>query len=468
MSVPFTTLPLHPALLEVLAEVGLHTMTKIQAAAIPLLLQGKDVMGQSQTGSGKTATFALPILQNLKMDMPRIQALVLCPTRELCAQVAREFRRLGRKLSGLHVVVLVGGEPSFRQRAKLEQGAHIAVATPGRLLDHLYRHAVDLNDINCVVVDEADRMFEMGFDEQVDEIIKRLPDDRQTVLFSATYPRNIQNMAESYLRDPSHITVEDIAENAPDIEQYTHTVDTAGRIPALLQVLAQLNPDSTLVFCNQRLTVDDVVRALTDNGVSSAGLHGDMEQPERDRVMARFRNRSLRVLVATDVAARGLDIADLDLVVNLDAPPKPELYVHRIGRTGRAGKKGSAITFVSSRESARVNAIEKEIGQTLKLWQAAAPTDSATNAQAKPALPQDARMETLYISGGRKDKVRPGDILGALTGEAGGLQSADIGKIEIHDRFSYVAVSKHIAERALKSLSEGKIKGKKFRVSFSR
>ena len=461
MNTSFSELSLSPPLQEVLAELALHTMTAVQAQSIPLLLAGRDVVGQSQTGSGKTAAFVLPILQRIELAQGRVQALVLCPTRELCTQVAREFRKLGRKQPGLQVAVLCGGEPAFRQREALDRGAHIAVGTPGRLKDHLYRHTLDLSQVFCVVLDEADRMLDMGFEVDVSDVLKAAPSPRQTVFFSATYPRSIAAMAEAHMTDPAHITVEDMPETAPDIRQYVYAGSAENRSLALLEILASLRPESLLAFCNLKATVNEITELLVAKGVAAAALHGDLDQPERDKVMARFRNHSVRVLVATDVAARGLDISDLDAVVNVDLPQKTEIYVHRVGRTGRAGKAGVAISLAGPRDARYLRAVEMEIGRALEPWQPLA-------AALVPVPPQDAKMETLYISGGRQDKVRAGDILGALTGEAGGLAAADVGKIEIHDRFSYVAVSKHVAAKAVTSLSAGKIKGKKFKVGLAR
>ncbi len=454
----FSTLPLKQTLLDVLSELKLEKMTPVQAESIPLLLAGRDLVGQSQTGTGKTAAFALPILQRLDLKQRRVQALVLSPTRELCTQVARELRKLGRREPGLHVVILSGGQPIFRQVAAMEKGAHIAVGTPGRLLDHLRRGTLDLAQVQTVVLDEADRMLDMGFEQDVTQVLDATPSRRQTVFFSATYPESIANMTRAYQNNPAHVKMTE--EEAPDIRQYVYAGAAESRVDALFEVLTEFAPPQTLVFCNLKVTVNDIAAELTAKGVAAAALHGDLEQYERDNVMARFRNHSLRVLVATDVAARGLDIKDLDLVVNLDPPDQPETYVHRVGRTGRAGKKGIAITLIGPGHQRRLQAIEESLGILLDPWM-------PKGEHPVEAVAQHAPMTTLYIAGGRKDKVRPGDILGALTGEAGGLDAKDVGKIEIHDRLSYVAVSAELAARAVKSLSNGKIKGRKFKVGFA-
>ena len=456
MTVPFSSLPLSPALLEVLTELHFEHMTPIQEQSIGVLLAGRDLIGQAQTGSGKTAAFALPILQRLALDVKShtVQALVLCPTRELCAQVAREFRKLGRKLPGLQVVALAGGEPVSRQKEALKKGGHIFVATPGRLCDHL-RRGLSLATAQVVVLDEADRMLDMGFEADVTEALQATPKKRQTIYFSATYPGSIEAMSKAHQNDPVHVKIEDSAAN--EISHYALELGATKRIDALFALLASLRPEAALVFCNLKATVDGVTESLLAAGVAAAAMHGDFEQNDRDRVLARFRNRSLRVLVATDVAARGLDISDLDLVVNFDMPQKAASYVHRVGRTGRAGKAGTAITFVDAREQRWRAALEAENAD--RLWPPWRPTSTVSE-----PLAQAAKMTTLHISAGRTDKIRPGDILGALTGEGGGLEGSAVGKIEIHDRFSYVAVASEHAERAIAGLTAARLKGRNVKV----
>ncbi|HYP99812.1 MAG TPA: ATP-dependent RNA helicase DbpA [Polyangiaceae bacterium] len=465
MATDFAELALSPALLAVVAELGFEKLTPIQAQAIPALLEGKDLVGQSRTGSGKTAAFALPILQRVRLETREIAALILCPTRELSAQVAREIRRLGRRHAGLTVVVLSGGEPVGRQRGALEKGAHIAVGTPGRVLDHLRRRSLRVHRVGTVVLDEADRMLDMGFQEDMEQILRALPAQRQTVFFSATYPSSIAELCRKHQKDPVFVKVEAEPEQAPEIRQLLVPVEAEQKIGALRWVLARFPHESALVFANLKVTVAEIAKVLTESGVSADSLHGDLEQYDRDRVMAKFRNASTRVLVATDVAARGIDVADLDLVVNFDLPSQPDVYVHRIGRTGRAGKVGLSVSLRTSREEGKVRAIEEFTGQTLTVTEREAVPRGEKAAIAK-SLERDAKMATLRISGGRKDKVRPGDILGALTGEAGGLDASDVGKIEIHDHFSYVAVSKSVSRGAQQSLSAGRIKGRKFQVTF--
>ena len=472
----FATLGLSPTLCQVVAELGFATPTPVQARAIPLLLAGRDLVGQSTTGSGKTGAFGLAILQKLKRGERHPQALILCPTRELCAQVARDFRKLGRREAGLAVLVLAGGQPMNPQLAALQQGVHVVVGTPGRALDHIKRGSLDLSGVATVVVDEADRMLDMGFGEEMESILSGAPRPRQTVFFSATYPRSIDAMTKAHQQDPARLTVGDADSTRALLRQLAIVVDdNNGRLGTLLAMLRTSPPESAIVFCNFKATVTRVEQALGAAGISSASLHGDLEQKQRDFVMARFRNHSIRVLVATDVAARGLDIEGLDLVVNFELPFQPETYVHRIGRTGRAGKAGVAVSLVGPQDGAKVKAIEAAIGSPLQRQVAPTEGSTTTSEQAdgetptsRSAVHGDAIMETLYISGGRKDKMRAGDILGALTGEAGGFKGSDVGKIEIHDRFSYVAIARGNAERAIQQLGAGRIKGKRFKVGLAR
>ena len=457
----FASLPLSAASLEVVASLGFEKLTKIQAEALPPLLSGKDLIGQSKTGSGKTLAFALPLLERLELATREVQAFVLCPTRELGAQVARELRKLGRGRPGLAVVVLSGGEPVRDQARALERGAHVVVGTPGRVLDHLGRRTLRVHRVRMVVLDEADRMLDMGFLPDIEKVLKALPKPRQTALFSATFPESIRELSEKHQSDPVSIRVEDPAEDAPAIRQLVIRTDAPRKLETLRWALAKHPHESALVFANQKLTVGQIEQDLAKAGLSVASLHGDLEQRDRDRVMAKFRNGSTRVLVATDVAARGIDLDALDLVVNFDLPSQPEVYVHRIGRTGRAGKSGLAISFAAPDSDPKLAAIEQFTELQLT------PVHAETKGAKRPAtsLVRDAKMQTLRLSGGRKDKLRPGDILGALTGDAGGLAGTDVGKIEIHDHYAFVAVAQSASQTALKRLNEGRIKGKRFRVT---
>lgn len=459
----FDELPLSPELIQVVHELGFDTPTPIQIQAIPLLLQGKDVIAQSETGSGKTAAFALPILEKLELKPRRIQALVLCPTRELCAQVAREIRKLGRRHPGLQALVLSGGAPMGPQYGALEKGVHIVVGTPGRVLDHLKRGSLDLGQTKTLVLDEADRMLEMGFQDDVEEILGRTQKERQMVLFSATFPRTILALSRSYQSEPVQISIEKKNRTVASTRQLIFEVAPEDRLKALLWSIAENQPESVIVFCNFKASVAALEHELARLGLSVGALHGDLEQSDRDRVMAKFRNKSLRILIATDVAARGIDVENLDLVVNYELPAQPEIYVHRVGRTGRAGETGLAISFHSARETPKITSIEGYAGVELERTESPQ-FEELEFSELRDRVQGEAPMKTLFISGGRKDKVRPGDILGALTGEAGGLDASSIGKIEIHDRFSYVAISADVAAVALKRLQSGRIKGRRFRV----
>ena len=468
----FASLGLVPELTQVVQELGYLTMTPVQAQSIPLLLAGRDMIGQSQTGSGKTAAFGIPILQQISQRRETgrgatriLRALILCPTRELCTQVAGEMRKLSRKFSGLQVQILAGGSPIYPQLTALEQGIDIAVGTPGRVLDLLARRALDLTQVGTVVLDEADRMLDMGFQADMEKILADIPKSRQTVFFSATFPRSIEDMSRAHQKNPARITIAPGFDGKPEqaaIRQLMYEMQHETKPQALLWLLQQNQPESAIIFCNYKTSVIDLHAYLKDAGVSVGSLHGDLEQNDRDRVMAKFRNKSVRILVATDVAARGIDVADLDIVFNYELPPQSEIYTHRIGRTGRAGKRGVAISLITSREKAKVHDLE-QAGQKIerKTMASAAQLDTETSKDGKFAA---AEMETLFISGGRKEKMRPGDILGALTGEAGGLPAAQVGKIEIHDHFSYVAVARAVAGVAQTRLRDGRIKGRRFRV----
>lgn len=457
MPLGFESLGLSPALLAVTSELGYVEPTPVQAACFPVLISGRDLIGQSRTGSGKTAAFGLAILEKIDLTKLQVQALVLCPTRELAAQVGQELRKLGRRHPGLQVRTIAGGEPIREQTLALKRGVHVVIGTPGRFVDHLERGSLDLSRVRTLVLDEADRMLEMGFQLALDEIVTQAPKARQTVCFSATFPDSIQELSRKYQTNPERITIED--EAVAPIRLIQLHAETPDKLDALRWALGALSYESALIFCNMKVTVAEIEQRLHRDGASVACLHGDLEQPDRDRVMAQFRNQSVRILVATDVAARGIDVAQLDLVVNFDLPSQPEIYIHRLGRTGRAGKEGQALCIVNEREQSTLRAYTEGAHVETVEW------SSQLN---RAALGRPPLMQTIHISGGRKDKVRPGDILGALTGEAGGLQGTDIGKIEIHDRYAYVAVSLALSSDAIRSLNNGKIKGRRFKASLLR
>ena len=457
MSPTFDTLGLSSALQEVVSELGYKTPTPIQAESIPMLLAGKDLIAQSKTGSGKTAAFALPILQALELKTRELQALIICPTRELAAQVAREIRKLGRSHKGLAILEIVGGQPARRQTDALERGVHVAVGTPGRLLDHLQRGTLHSHRLVTVVLDEADRMLDMGFGADVESILRQVPQKRQTVMLSATFPATIESMGRRHQRNAERVTIAD--SDAPTLRQFYVECERDKKVLALYRAMQDYPHESALIFCNFKATVSALALELAKAGFSVDRLDGDLEQFDRDQVLAKFRNQSVRLLIATDVAGRGIDVEDLELVVNYELPADPNIYVHRIGRTARAGRSGVAVSLITSREVSKVEAIEQAQSESVVR------ASQSTEAIDVTALAREAKMQTILISGGRKDKVRPGDILGALTGEAAGLRGDDIGKIEIQDRLSYVAVSRKVGRQATKGLNSGQIKGKRFKAT---
>lgn len=452
----FSTLTQLPASqLDNLREMGFDAMTPIQAAALPAILAGRDVRAQAKTGSGKTAAFGLGVLQQIDSNQYQTQALVLCPTRELADQVSNELRRLARFTRNIKILTLCGGQPLSAQRDSLVHAPHIVVGTPGRILDHLKRTSLDLSQLRSLVLDEADRMLEMGFRDDMDAIVGFTPARRQTLLFSATWPQGIIAISEHFQRDALAISTETVTE-LPAIEQSFYDVASHDKLPLLTALLSQQQPTSCVVFCNTRRECDEIAAALEQNQISALSLHGDLEQRDRDRVLIRFANGSCRVLVATDVAARGLDIKSLAMVVNLQLSYDPEVHVHRIGRTARAGEHGTAVSFVAPDEMARAHALEEYLQKPL-VWR-----DSA-NLKKHPVKALPATMMTLCIDGGRKAKIRPGDILGALTGEAG-FSGDQIGKIDLTPTHAYVAIAANQAKSALIKLKQGKIKGKSCRA----
>ena len=453
--VEFSDLPLDPSLFQGLDALGHVRMTPIQARSLPALIEGRDVIAQAPTGSGKTAAFGLGLLHRLDATQIRLQALVLCPTRELADQVSKHIRKLATGISNLKLLTLTGGMPLGPQLASLAHAPHVVVGTPGRVQELLRKQALDLRGVRTLVLDEADRMLDMGFEEPIREIIGRTPKERQTLLFSATYPDAIREIGRRYMRQPAEVSVGEAAAQAP-IEQWFFEVDPAQKAAALAGLLLEHNPDSAVVFCNMRRDADDVASSLAHVGFSAAALHGDMEQRDRDEVLVQFGNRSCNVLVASDVAARGLDIADLGAVVNYELPTDPDVYVHRIGRTGRAGRSGLALSLVAPREMPRALQLEAQQGTPLR-WERAVPLAGKPQDVPSPA------MATLRIDAGRSDKLRPGDIVGAITGEAG-LQSEAIGKIDVFATRSYVAIARAQVDKALARLQAGRIKGRNFRV----
>lgn len=459
----FSRLPLSPAQLENLQQLGYLSMTPIQAASLPIALAGHDLIAQAQTGSGKTAAFALALLANLQpASKPgagearfAVQAMVLCPTRELAEQVTQEIRRLARSEDNTKILTLCGGAPLHAQRASLEHGAHVVVGTPGRIMDLLERGSLQLDALNTLVLDEADRMLDMGFFDAIASIAKQCPKQRQTLLFSATYPEGITALSQQFLRAPKEVKLTAQVQ-AGQIEQRFYEVKEGERLHAVSLLLNHFRPVGTIAFCNTRQQCRDLADVLQAQGFSALALHGELEQRERDQVLVQFANRSCSVLVATDVAARGLDIDQLEAVINVDISPDPQVHIHRIGRTGRIDAKGMALSLASLDEMGSVGKIEQVQGQESD-WH------KLTELVAAPGGPLLPPMATLQIVGGRKDKIRPGDVLGALTGDAG-FAGGQVGKISVNEFSTYVAVDRQIANEAVKRLSAGKIKGKRVKV----
>jgi ATP-independent RNA helicase DbpA len=451
----FNELPLAPALLANLQQLEYLTMTPIQADSLPITLAGHDLIAQAKTGSGKTAAFALPLLTNLNPRRFAVQAMVLCPTRELADQVTQEIRRLARFADNIKILTLVGGSTMRPQRDSLEHGAHIVVGTPGRIMDHLERGSLKLDALNTLVLDEADRMLDMGFYDDIAFVVKQCPAQRQTLLFSATYPDGIARLARQFMRDPQQVKLTEQHEESK-IRQRFYKVENDERLQAVALLLKHYRPESTLAFCNTKQQCRSLLEVLHAQGIKALTLNGDMEQRERDQVLIQFANRSCSVLVATDVAARGLDIARLEAVINVDVTPDPEIHIHRIGRTGRADEDGWALNLCGPADRNRIIDIARMMHIEPE-WE-----DLATlqNEDQSPLVPP---MITLQILGGRKEKIRPGDVLGALTGEAG-FTREQVGKITVTDMSTYVAVVRNIAREAVKRLSAGKVKGKTVKV----
>ncbi|WP_236406879.1 ATP-dependent RNA helicase DbpA [Pseudomonas sp. S60] len=438
-----------------LDALGYASMTPIQAQSLPVILKGKDLIAQAKTGSGKTAAFGIGLLNPINPRYFGCQALVLCPTRELADQVAKELRRLARAEDNIKILTLCGGVSLGPQIASLEHGAHIIVGTPGRIQQHLDKGTLVLSGLNTLVLDEADRMLDMGFFDAIASIIGKTPARRQTLLFSATYPAGIKQLAADFMRDPQQVKVESLHTDN-QIEQRFIEIDPQQRLEAVTRVLGHYRPQSCVAFCFTKQQCEDVVAHLTAKGIVAQALHGDLEQRDRDQVLTMFANRSSSVLVATDVAARGLDIDGLDMVINVELARDAEIHVHRVGRTGRAGEKGIAVSLVAPAEGHRAQAIEALQNSPLRWDQ----LDSLKNKGGEPLLPV---MSTLCIAAGRKDKLRPGDILGALTGDAG-IPGKQVGKIAIFDFQAFVAVERALAKQAMQRLNSGKIKGRSLKV----
>ena len=453
----FSSLLLKEALLTNLATLNYIQMTPIQSLSLPTMLEGIDVIAQAKTGSGKTAAFGLTLLNHLNQNLYKVQALVLCPTRELADQVSQAIRTLARLLPNIKILNLSGGKPIRPQIDSLKSGAHIIVGTPGRIQKHLETNALSLDHLKNLVLDEADRMLDMGFFDAIKSVIKFCPSKRQTLLFSATYPAQIKRLARDFMTKPEHVVAE-ASEQPIDIDQCFYEASHHNeKFDILISLLNHHQPESVLIFCNTKEQTTNLTNLLTHKGYSSIALNGDMEQIDRDSAMIRFVNRSCPILVATDVAARGLDIKELPAVINYDLAFELDSHIHRIGRTGRAGSRGLALSITTPKDAERLCNIENYF-KTPITW-----GKSGTLSTQSSDLFKVPKMVTLCLASGRKDKIRPGDILGALTKDAK-LLADYIGKIDITPLYSYVAVQKDSAETAYQYFRNGKLKGRKIHV----
>ncbi|MAD41284.1 MAG: ATP-dependent RNA helicase DbpA [Arcobacter sp.] len=450
----FSNLNLSKEFLKNLASLGFDKMTEIQEKALPALLEKKDVIAQAKTGSGKTVAFSIPIVHKLDVKRFRIQSIVLAPTRELANQIAIEIRKLSRHIHNVKVLTLCGGVAYRPQVASLFHGAHIIVGTPGRILKHINEENINLNEVDTLVLDEADKMLDMGFTEDITKIINVLPKNRQSLLFSATYQENIENLASFVTKNP--ISVKNENEEKTIIEQKLYEVESSSKTSLIPALISTNKAKSVLIFCNTKIQCDELSNNLYDLGLDVLTLHSDLEQKQRDETIIFFSNKSYPILIATDVASRGLHIDDIDLVINYDLARDLETHTHRIGRTARAGKGGLAISLYNNYEDEDKIEDIKASFDDIKFERAEHISDDLE-------YKIDSDYRTLFINGGKKQKMRAGDILGALTAGVG-LAKDDIGKINSLDFCSYVAVKKEVVKKALDGLSNGRIKGKYFKI----
>jgi len=520
----FDELDLYPQILRAIQEMGFEEATPIQCKAIPVVMEGVDVIGQAQTGTGKTAAFGIPLLMKVDPHNKKTQAIVLCPTRELAIQVAEEVRNLAKYMHGVKVLPVYGGQDIVKQIRSLKGGAQIIIGTPGRVMDHLRRKTIKCEEVNTIVLDEADEMLNMGFREDIETVLEYIPDERQTVLFSATMPKPILDITKKYQKDAVTIKVVKKELTVPNIEQYYYDVKRKDKVEVLSRLLDVYDPKLSLVFCNTKRMVDELTNALQGRGYFAEGLHGDMKQMQRDRVMNHFRNGNTEILVATDVAARGIDVDDVEAVFNFDVPQDDEYYVHRIGRTGRAGRTGRSFTFVKGKEvyklkdiqrycktkilaqkipsmedvvqvrlekimdridtiieeedlTKMVNMIESQVNESdytamdiaaafLKmalLGEEESAQKSMENFEFGDTGAEEEGMVRLFINIGKKQHVKPGDILGAITGESG-MPGKLVGAIDMYDKYTFVEVPREYGKEVLKAMSNSKIKGKSINI----
>jgi ATP-dependent RNA helicase DeaD len=469
----FSELGLSQPLLQALEDVGYEEPSPIQAEAIPPLLQGLDVIGQAQTGSGKTAAFGLPMLEYVDPSEQEVQGLVLTPTRELCIQVTQALRTYGQR-KGVDVVAVFGGAPIRTQQAQLRAGGHVVVGTVGRVRDLISRHSLLLHTCRFVVLDEADEMLDLGFLEDVERILALTPSSRQTALFSATMPPEIRRLADQYLYDPVVIKVKTATLTVDTVEQFSLEVPSRDKPSALIEVLQAERPEQAIVFVRTKIRCDQLYRTLRDRGMNVRALHGDMSQGSRDGVMIAFKSGRTPLLVATDVAARGLDISNISHVINFDVPTSPDVYVHRIGRTGRVGRSGRAITFYEPRQRREIEAIERHAGVKLAPWVedahvAPTPVTPKPRRHSKPHEEGDGHVELrkLIIGGGRAEGLEPADIIHALTAPTG-LDGEAVRNVRVLERFSFADVPAGDVERVLERAGGGEVRGRALRIELAR
>lgn len=513
----FEEMCLDTRIMRAIAEMGFEQPSPIQAQSIPIAVEGKDMIGQARTGTGKTASFGIPMLQRINPKDKSLQAIVLCPTRELAIQSANEIRKLAKFLHGIKVLPIYGGQEISKQIRSLKGGVQIVIGTPGRVMDHLRRHTLKPQTVDIVVLDEADEMLNMGFREDIETILGQLPEERQTMLFSATMPKPILEIAKRYLHEPEIVKVIQKELTVPKIEQYYYEVNPRKKNEVLSRLLDMYDPSLSLVFCNTKRKVDELVADLKGRGYFAEGLHGDMKQSQRDRVMNGFRNGRTDILVATDVAARGIDVDDVEAVFNYDVPQDDEYYVHRIGRTGRAGREGRAFTLVVGKEIYKLKDIQRYcktkirrqpipsvndvaaikveklleqageliatdgLGRMMDLLEeyldgsdysatemAAALLAMQLRETSTQTLPKEEFGDTgaepgmvrMFMNIGKKDRVRIGDIFGAVAGESG-MEGALVGTIDMYDNFSFVEVPQEYAAAVLEAMNHSKIKGRR-------
>ena len=519
----FDELKIDERILRAIEDMGFEETSPIQTQAIPAVCEGIDVVGQAQTGTGKTAAYTIPMLMKIDPQIKKPQAIVLCPTRELAVQVAEEIRKLAKYMSDIKVLPVYGGQEIVRQIKSLKTGVQIIVGTPGRVMDHMRRKTVKFDNINMVILDEADEMLDMGFREDMETILTETPEDRQTVMFSATMPKAIMDIARNFQKDARIIKVVRKELTVSNIEQFYYEVRPKNKTEVLCRLIDIYNPRLSVVFCNTKRQVDELISELKGRGYFADGIHGDMKQQQRDRVMDDFRSGKVDILIATDVAARGIDVDDVDMVFNYDIPQDEEYYVHRIGRTGRAGRSGMALSFISGKEVYKLKDIERycktkilakpvpslddvkntkldnmfdKIRQTIEeggltdmvnLVEEHVNQEEYTSMDMAAALlkmligdtldredeveefhfdtdKDDSRMVRLFINIGKKDKIKPANILGAIAGESG-MPGKLVGAIDMMDNYTFVDVPAIHAEKILKVMNDNvQIKGRRVNV----